>query len=102
MTLSRFVTEYDQALNTLGASEGLKFKEMANAYLLGIETGVWESSSVRVVDYGEPGFFCLTRLFSGSELVGLMRGKVNSSFANQPYQVALARIFQDLYPCPAH
>jgi hypothetical protein len=74
---------------------------MANAYLLGIETGIYEISSVRVVDYGEPGFFCLKTLMTGSELVGIMRGKLNSQYANQPYQVALARILGDYYPCPS-
>jgi hypothetical protein len=71
MTVGEILVEYEQALNHYGPETGIKFKELLNAYLLGIETGLYVENSVRVREEGETGFFCLKELMTGAQLVNI-------------------------------
>jgi hypothetical protein len=101
MTVAQAITEYDQALNFYGPEDGIRFKELLSAYLLGIETGLYVENAVRTREIGEPGFFCLKTLMTGSQLVEFMRERVrvNPGFAGGWYQISLARALTAAYPC---
>jgi hypothetical protein len=102
MTVGDILTEYDQALNRYGPDQGIKFKQMLNAYLLGIETGLYVENSVRVREQGETGFLCLTSLMTGAQLVDFLKDRVRESpkFADGWYQISLARALTAAFACP--
>jgi hypothetical protein len=101
MTVREILVEYDQALNTYGPENGIKFKELLNSYLLGIETGLYVENAIRVREEGQPGFFCLTSLMTGSQLIDFLkdRARANPKFADGWYQIGLARALASAYPC---
>jgi hypothetical protein len=101
MTVEQVILTYDQALNRYGPERGIAWKEMLNAYLLGIETGLYEEASIKRHDFGEQPSFCLSNLMTGSQLVEFLRIKAqNIGFAQTPYQLALTRALRSAYPCP--
>ena len=101
MTVRDILIEYDQALNHYGPERGIKFKELLNAYLLGIETGLYVENTIKVRDQGETGFFCLKSLMTGAQLVDFLKDRVRAkpSFADGWYQISLAQALTTAYPC---
>jgi hypothetical protein len=101
MTVRDILTAYDQALNAYGPENGIRFKELLNAYLLGIETGLYVENTIKVRDQGETGFFCLKSLMTGSQLVDFLkdRARRNPKFADGWYQISLAQALTTAYPC---